>query len=75
MKIIDKWLVLKSKLQNAWQSLVTVITSSSQLQVWETRLGNGDCSWHAYDPMTGRSASFGSETEMRVWIEMQYYSR
>ncbi len=29
--------------------------------------------WQAYNPMTGRSACFGSEAEMRMWIEMQYY--
>ncbi|MBH8551494.1 hypothetical protein I8751_03695 [Nostocaceae cyanobacterium CENA357] len=75
MKIVDRWPLLKLKLQKAWHSLVTAITTSSQLQVWQTHLANGDCSWHAYDPMTGRSACFGSETEMRVWIETQYYTR
>lgn len=75
MKIADKWSPLKSKLQKAWHSLVIAITNSSQLQVWQTHLPNGDSSWHAYDPMTGRSVCFGSETEMRVWIETQYYAR
>ena len=75
MKIVDRWLPIKSQLQTVWYSLVAAMTTSSQLQVWQTRLANGDCSWHAYDPMTGRSACFGSETEMRVWIETQYYTR
>jgi hypothetical protein len=75
MKIVDAWLLLKSKLPEMWQSLVTLLTTSSELQVWQTRLANGDYSWHAYDPMTNRSACFGSEAEMRVWIEMQYYTR
>lgn len=75
MKIIDQWLLLKSKLQKAWHSLVIVMTTSSQLQVWQTHLANGDCSWHAYDPMTGRSACFGSGADMRTWIETQYYTR
>lgn len=75
MKTVNRWVLLKSKLQNAWQRLVIAITTSSQLQVWQTHLVNGDCSWHAYDPMTGRSACFGTETEMRVWIETQYYKK
>ncbi|MDZ7952083.1 hypothetical protein [Nostoc sp. DedQUE09] len=75
MKIVDQWLLLKSKLQEFWHSLITVMASSSQLQVWQNHLANGDCSWHAYDPMTGRSACFGSEAEMRMWIETQYYTK
>ncbi|MDZ8189051.1 MAG: hypothetical protein RMX96_29925 [Nostoc sp. ChiSLP02] len=75
MKIAHGWPLLKSKLQNAWHRLVIAIATSSQLQVWQTQLPNGDCSWHAYDPMTGRSACFGTEIEMRVWIETQYYTR
>jgi hypothetical protein len=75
MKILDKWLLIKSTLQKVWHSLITVMTTSPQLQVWQTHLANGDCSWHAYDPMTGRSACFGSEADMRVWIETQYYTK
>ncbi|MEH2085011.1 MAG: hypothetical protein V7K89_35070 [Nostoc sp.] len=75
MKIVDKWLLLKSKLQKSWYSLITVMASSSQLQVWQNHLANRDCYWHAYDPMTGRSACFGSEAEMRIWIETHYYTK
>ncbi|AFZ25485.1 hypothetical protein Cylst_3333 [Cylindrospermum stagnale PCC 7417] len=74
MKIFYTWLLVGSKCQSVWQSLVRLLTTSSELQVWQTHRG-GDTAWHAYDPMTGRSACFGSEAEMRMWIEMQYYSR
>ncbi|MBD2451249.1 hypothetical protein H6G76_29790 [Nostoc sp. FACHB-152] len=73
MKIFDRWPLLELKLAQAWHNLVRFMTTSSQLQVWQTPVANGDCSWHAYDPMTGRSACFGSEAEMRIWIETQYY--
>ncbi|WP_335078288.1 hypothetical protein [Nostoc sp.] len=50
------------------------MTSSSDLQVWQEsdRRGHISC-WHAYDPITGRSACFGSEEEMRIWIDKCYY--
>lgn len=75
MHTFNPWLRLKSQLQTVWQKFVTVMLNSSELQVWQTTLANGDRSWHAYDPMTGRCACFGTETEMRIWIEQQYYNR
>ncbi|MEH2413594.1 hypothetical protein [Nostoc sp.] len=57
-----------------WQYFVTWMISGSDLQVWpeSDRCGNISC-WHAYDPITGRSACFGSEEEMRIWIDKCYY--
>lgn len=55
-------------IRKLWQQFHTWLVSSSDLQVWQ----ESDC-WRAYDPMTGRSACFGSEEEMRVWIDKCYY--
>ena len=56
------------------QHFVIWMTSGSDLQVWQEsdRRGHISC-WHAYDPITGRSACFGSEEEMRIWIDKCYY--
>ncbi|MBD2531672.1 hypothetical protein H6G97_19580 [Nostoc flagelliforme FACHB-838] len=61
-------------LQKYWQYFVIWMNSGSDLQVWyeSDRRGNTS-SWHAYDPITGRSACFGSEEEMRIWIDKCYY--
>lgn len=61
-------------LKNVWQHVLTWMYSSSEIQVWQ----ESDCygctyCWHAYDPMTGRSVCFGSEEEIRIWIEQSYY--
>jgi membrane carboxypeptidase/penicillin-binding protein PbpC len=32
----------------------------------------GNLYYQVYDPMTGRSASFGSEAEIRWWLEQRY---
>jgi hypothetical protein len=62
------------KIKNVWQHFVTWLVSSSELQVWQESDRRGRAfSWHAYDPLTGRSACFGSEEEMRIWIERCYY--
>lgn len=61
-------------LKKVWQHFLRWMSSSSELQVWQESDSSGcTCCWHAYDPMTGRSACFGSEEEMRIWIEQCYY--
>lgn len=61
--------------QIIWQSLVKWIASGSELQVWQEsdRHGRTFC-WHAYDPETRNHACFGSEEEIRMWIEQRYYT-
>jgi hypothetical protein len=62
-------------LPRIWQSLMNWIESSSELQVWQESDRHGcTCCWHAYDPMTGNHACFGSEEEIRIWIEQRYYT-
>ncbi len=73
MKIFQIISQLPSKLQKAWQDLIQALTTSFELQVWQTQK-NGQVCWHAYDPKTGRSACFGCEDDMRVWIEQRYYA-
>jgi hypothetical protein len=68
MKILDLLLLVKARLRDFGQKL----TSTPELQVWSTCSKNGLVSWHAYDPITGCSSSFGSEDDMRIWIEQNY---
>jgi hypothetical protein len=75
MKTLDAGLQLISKFQRFWQYVVKVITTSPELEVWQTHDRKGHTSWHAYEPKTGRSACFGSEEEIRAWIEMRYSVR
>ena len=60
--------------QRFWRNFIAWMDSGSDLQVWHEsdRYGHISC-WRAYDPTTGRSACFGSEEEMRMWIEQLYY--
>jgi hypothetical protein len=70
-----KRLTLKSMLGSIWQKLILLLTSSSELQVWSNCNENSEISWHAYDPITRRYACFGSEDDMRAWIEQRFSCR
>jgi hypothetical protein len=71
MKIFNVLLTLNKFCQHLFKFIVT----SSELQVWQTSDSHGHTSWRAYDPITGRSACFGCEEDMRVWIEQYYYRK
>lgn len=73
--MINSFLALKSKLDSVWQKLTLLFTSNSELQVWSTRDRNGDLSWHAYDPITRHYVCFGSEDDIRAWIEQRFSCR
>lgn len=60
-------------LKSAWQQLIYFLTTTNELQVWQSRDRHGNTCWNAYDPLTGRSTKLSSEAEMRVWIEQRYY--
>lgn len=62
-----------SKLNKIWQYLIAVLTKQNELQVKQKSDRFGNTWWNAYDPATGESVSFGSETEMLIWIEQRYY--
>ena len=35
--------------------------------------GQSDCYWQVYDPVSGLHTSFGSETEVKAWLDRRYY--
>jgi hypothetical protein len=59
-------------LKQIWQMLYQCLSTGSELRVWQATTHHRHC-WRAYDPLTGDSACFSSEAEMRLWIEQRYY--
>jgi len=55
------------------QDLATNLLRGNELQVKQRRDRQGHTWWQAFDPKTDESVSFGSEAEMRTWIEQRYY--
>lgn len=62
-----------SLLETVGQWLSNTLISSSEPRVWQTRDRAGQATWHVYDPTTGHHEDFGSETEVRIWLERRYY--
>ncbi|ARV58478.1 hypothetical protein BZZ01_07330 [Nostocales cyanobacterium HT-58-2] len=74
MKILNTSNQFLLPLKKVWQHFVIWLFSGSELQVWQESDRHGrTLSWCAHDPITGRSVCFGSEEEMRIWIEQCYY--
>lgn len=71
MKVFE-WV---SKFKAIWLNWIKALVISSELQVWQTYYCNGCTCWHAYDPITKRSACFSCEEDMRAWIEQRHYAR
>ncbi len=64
---------IHSKLTTFLRNLCAALLKSNELQVHQHRDRKGNTWWRAFDPVTDESVSFGSEAEMRSWIEQRYY--
>ncbi|MDV2991144.1 MAG: hypothetical protein N4J56_000798 [Chroococcidiopsis sp. SAG 2025] len=62
-----------AKITRFLQQLFTWLFQGNELQVKQRRDRQGNTWWQAFDPTTNQSVSFGSEAEMRSWIEQRYY--
>ncbi|MDZ7967641.1 MAG: hypothetical protein RM368_22255 [Nostoc sp. DedSLP03] len=70
----------KKNNSNFWKSLYMIwenfvkklLTEPNELQVWQKVDRHGNIYWQAYDPVTGKSFSSGSETDVSMWIEQLY---
>lgn len=60
-------------LTKLWQQFINFLSTSNELQIWQSEDRYGNTQWNAYDPATGRSTSLNSDVEMRAWIEQRYY--
>ena len=56
------------------QAFNRLLASGSEPKVSEKKNRNGTVYWHVYDPVLDYTASFGSELEVRLWLD-QYFAR
>lgn len=54
-----------------WQ-MMQDIGSASDLEVWQSHSRSGQTYWHVYDRTKNHSQVFGSENELRIWIEKRH---
>jgi hypothetical protein len=55
------------------QAIATWIVQTSEPKVSERRDRKGRLYYQVYDPVSNSSAAFGSESEIRAWLEQRYY--
>ncbi|MFQ4145060.1 hypothetical protein [Chlorogloeopsis sp. ULAP02] len=55
-----------------WQKIVKLLQENQELQVYQKDDRNGNTYWQVYDPLTGKSFTSGSESDIRAWIEQLY---
>lgn len=56
-----------------WRQWASWVTNLGDIQVHQRVDRSGNSYWQAYNPLTGRSFCSGSELEIRVWLEQQFY--
>ncbi|MBF2025890.1 MAG: hypothetical protein IGS48_03870 [Oscillatoriales cyanobacterium C42_A2020_001] len=66
---------LFTQLNRFWSFLIDMGSRYPDVRVWQRRDRRGDAVWHGYDPTNGDYVSFGTEDEIRSWIEQRYYTR
>jgi hypothetical protein len=53
------------------QSFLTTNTTEPKVRQKRDRVGQSY--WHTFDPITGQTNYFETETEVRQWLEGRYY--
>lgn len=66
---------LMESIKKLGQRIAEYFTSQSEIKVWQLQDRSGNTYWRVYDPNTNRSATFGSEEEVRIWIEELFYQQ
>lgn len=51
----------------------SLTTNQNEPYIKENSDRYGNLSWHIYDRQTNKSYTFGSELEVRAWLEQRYY--
>jgi len=66
---------LMESIKKLGQRIAEYFTSQSEIKVWQLQDRSGNTYWRVYDPNTNHSATFGSEEEVRMWIEELFYQQ
>ncbi len=67
--------VIRQQLVRVWNALFDLANRHSDIRIWQRKNRFGEIGWHGYNPNTGEYVAFGTEDEIRSWIEQGYYTR
>lgn len=69
----DRLSILKEWLNDLFQSFLNAASGNTEPKISQKRDRAGNLYFDVYDPTSGASMSFGSEHEIRTWIEQRYH--
>jgi hypothetical protein len=62
------------RLQRIWRAFVQAMTTPNEPRITTKVDRQGKILYYkVFDPMSGRSISFTSESEVKMWLERRYY--
>ena len=62
------------RLQRIWQAFVQAMITPNEPRITTKVDRQGNILYYkVFDPMSGRSVSFTSEIEVKMWLERRYY--
>lgn len=73
MKTLNFASLTSQSLASLWQTLRQMIAHYTEIRVWQKSDRQGNFYWHGYNPSNGEYVCFGTEAEIRMWIEEHYY--
>lgn len=56
-----------------WQTWFSALSGNPEPRIYRKRDRYGNSYFQVYDPTTGLSSSFGTEKEVRIWLDERYY--
>lgn len=59
--------------QRFWDWLYAVMMPTSAPKITQKRDRKGQEYYQVYDPISGRTQTFGSELETRIWLDQRFY--
>lgn len=62
-----------SVLKRTWTHLFDVLTRKAEIRAWRVSNHSGATWWNVYDPQTGKTYQFASETEVRIWLDSELF--
>ncbi len=57
------------KLNQIWQRTIYMLNHSTEVRVFQGSDRAGHSYFEIYDPTTGKSNTFGTEQEIRAWLD------
>jgi len=65
--------MIVARIYRLWQRIIYSTRSSTEPRVFHRSDRTGNAYFEIYDPLTGKSNCFGSEQEIRAWLDQPHY--